>query len=202
MPHRVRGKGASLGRAVLDVFHSGSSRRPPAPRKTSRGAPPGRAMKSVLPAPRQAAGAPSAWSQPFNPRSAGERVRSSSQSEDGSDRSRARVGRGARSALAINHSSDHADGATLGRWGARTSQRPRRPVTRKSRTVAVSGTGAEAATVSDSDPVPVPVPDPDPDPDPDGSLPRTLPRALPRTLPRTLPRHGHPRVVHQAMGSP
>ena len=41
---------------------------------------------------KQAAGAPSAGSQPFNPRSAGERVRSSSQSEDGSDRSRARVG--------------------------------------------------------------------------------------------------------------
>ncbi|TFG37326.1 MAG: hypothetical protein E4H44_05440, partial [Candidatus Aminicenantes bacterium] len=46
---------------------------------------------------------PAAWSQPFNPRSAGERVRPSSQSEDGSDRSRARVGRGARSALAIRH---------------------------------------------------------------------------------------------------
>jgi len=45
---------------------------------------------------------PSAWPEPLNPRSAGERVRPSSRSEDGSDRSQARVGRGAQGALAIN----------------------------------------------------------------------------------------------------
>jgi len=73
----------------------------------------------VLPAQRQAAGAPSAWSQPPN-----------------------------------LPSSDHAVGATLGRWGAKATQRPRRPGTRESRTVAVSEAEAVAESVSESVPAP------------------------------------------------
>jgi hypothetical protein len=65
---------------------------------------------------------------PFNPRSAGERVRPSSRSEDGSDRSQARVGRGAQGALAIN---PRATTPMVRRWGAETtSQRTRRPAMR------------------------------------------------------------------------
>ncbi len=60
-------------------------------------APPESAMRSAVPATRQAAGAPSAWSQPSN-----------------------------------QPTSDHADGATLGRRDAKASQRPRRSVMRAS----------------------------------------------------------------------
>ena len=122
MPHRVRGIGAPLGRAVLDVFRSGTPWRPSVPRKTSRGAPPGRAPLPDSPARRQAAGAPSAWSTP-----------------------------------PIHHSSDHADGATLGRWDAKASQRPRRPVTTESRSATVAETGAVAVSASEA----VSVSDPD-----------------------------------------
>jgi len=52
-----------------------------------------------------------------NPRSAGERVRPSSRSEDGSDRSQARVGRGAQGALAIN---PRATTPMVRRWAAET----------------------------------------------------------------------------------
>jgi len=79
-------------------------------------------MKSVLPARRQAAGAPSAWSSPPNP-----------------------------------PTNDHADGATLGRWDAGASMRPRRPEMRKPRTVAVSASVSVSVSVS----VAVAVADPD-----------------------------------------
>ncbi len=61
---------------------------------------------------------------PLNPHSAGERVRLSSRSEDGSDRSQARVGRGAQGALAINQ---QATTPMVRRWAAGTPMRQSGP---------------------------------------------------------------------------
>ncbi len=67
-PHRGAGHGF-----VPDEPHGGASRSAQGPCR----APPGRAMRSALPATRQAAGAPSAWSQPspVNPRATTPMVR-------------------------------------------------------------------------------------------------------------------------------
>jgi len=65
-PHRVSGTGAFLGRAVLEVFRSGTFRRPTASGKTSRRAPPGGITRTFLPATMEASGVPSAGSQPPN----------------------------------------------------------------------------------------------------------------------------------------
>ncbi len=56
MPFLARGKPRPTGRAVLDVFHFDHAHALIATGKTSRGAPPGSAMRSVAPATRQAAG--------------------------------------------------------------------------------------------------------------------------------------------------
>jgi len=121
-PPQIGGKGAPLGVPSLAFFSAARSGDHPHPEKRHRGHPREARCGNLSRQRSRPTAAHRRGRSPFNPRSAGERVRPSSQSEDGSDRSRARVGRGARSALAINHPSDHADGTTLGR-----RRRTRRP---------------------------------------------------------------------------
>ena len=90
-PTRTRGNPPHRG-AGFDIVPE----RPPGsaspPAQCHTGLPREARSRSALPATRQAAGAPSAWSQP-----------------------------------SPSPTSDHADGATLGRWDAKASQRTRRP---------------------------------------------------------------------------